>query len=145
MAQMVDVSGKREVVREAVASGKIFLKPETVSRIREGRVEKGAVEPVASSAAIMAAKSTWQILPLCHPIPIQHVKVEFEYGENYVLVRTTVKSKAETGVEMEALTAVSTALLTIWDMVKGYEKDELGQYPGTRISDIIVESKVKRE
>lgn len=145
MAQMVDVSGKGEVVREATASGKIFLRPETVKRILEGRVEKGAVEPIASAAAIMAAKSTWQILPLCHPIPISHVKVSFEYGENYVLARASVKSKAETGVEMEALTAVTVALLTIWDMVKGYEKDEAGQYPTTRISDIVVERKVKAE
>ncbi|MCX8195535.1 MAG: cyclic pyranopterin monophosphate synthase MoaC [Acidilobaceae archaeon] len=142
-ANMVDVSLKPAVHREAAASGKILLKPETVRRIKEGKVEKGNVEAVASTAAILAVKGTPQILPLCHPIPISSVKVSFEYGEDYVKVRVEVKSKAETGVEMEALTGASVALLTIWDMVKAYEKDEEGQYPSTRICDVVVERKVK--
>ncbi len=141
---MIDITGKDVVYREAVASGKIVLRGETVRRIREGLVEKGDVESVASIAAILAVKNTPTILPLCHPIPITGVKVDFSYGDDYVEVKVTVKSKAETGVEMEALTGVTVALLTIWDMVKKYEKDEEGQYPYTRIVDVRVESKVKR-
>ncbi|MEN2999908.1 MAG: cyclic pyranopterin monophosphate synthase MoaC [Acidilobaceae archaeon] len=140
---MIDVSSKPAIVREAVASGKIYLRGETLRRIREGKVEKGNVEAVASTAAILAVKNTPQILPLCHPIPITSVKVSFEYGEDHVKARVEVKSKAETGVEMEALTGVTAALLTIWDMVKAYEKDEQGQYPFTRIGEVVVEKKVK--
>ncbi len=141
---MVDITGKDVVYREATASGRIILRRETVRRIREGLVEKGNVESVASIATILAVKNTPYILPLCHPIPITGVNVTFSYGDDYVEVRVTVKAKAETGVEMEALTGVSVALLTIWDMVKKYEKDEEGQYPHTRIVDVKVESKVKR-
>lgn len=141
---MVDITGKEVTYREAVASGRIRLRPETVRRIREGLVEKGDVESVASIAAILAVKNTPSILPLCHPIPVTHVNVSFDYGEDYVEVRVAVKTKAETGVEMEALTGVTVALLTIWDMVKKYEKDELGQYPYTRITDVRVESKIKK-
>jgi len=142
---MVDITGKEVVYREAVASGRIKLRPETVRRIREGLVEKGDVEAVASVAAILAVKNTPHILPLCHPIPVTSVNVTFDYGEDYVEARVTVRTKAETGVEMEALTGVAVALLTVWDMVKKYEKDEGGQYPYTRITDIRVESKVKRQ
>ncbi len=141
---MVDITAKDVVYREATASGRILLREDTVRRIREGLVEKGDVESVASVAAILAVKNTPSILPLCHPIPVTHVKVDFSYGSDYVEVRVTVKAKAETGVEMEALTGVSVALLTIWDMVKKYEKDEGGQYPYTRITDVRVESKVKK-
>jgi cyclic pyranopterin phosphate synthase len=140
---MVDITRKDVVYREATASGRIILKEETVKRIREGLVEKGDVESVASIAAILAVKNTPGILPLCHPIPITGVNVNFSYGSDYVEVRVTVKAKAETGVEMEALTGAAVALLTIWDMVKKYEKDEEGQYPYTRIVDLKVESKVK--
>jgi cyclic pyranopterin phosphate synthase len=140
---MVDITRKDVVYREATASGRIILKEETVKRIREGLVEKGDVESVASIAAILAVKNTPSILPLCHPIPITGVNVNFSYGSDYVEVRVTVKAKAETGVEMEALTGAAVALLTIWDMVKKYEKDEEGQYPYTRIVDLKVESKVK--
>ncbi|MEM1684965.1 MAG: cyclic pyranopterin monophosphate synthase MoaC [Acidilobaceae archaeon] len=140
---MVDISEKTAVYREAIASGKIILRPETIKIIRDKIVEKGDVESVASVATILAVKNTPQIIPLCHPIPITHVSIEFSYGDNFIEARVRVKSKAETGVEMEALTGVTIALLTIWDMVKAYEKDERGQYPYTMITDIKVESKVK--
>lgn len=142
-ARMVDVSGKPESLREAVARGRIILKPETVRLIREKRVEKGDVESVASVAAILAVKKTPELIPLCHPIPILHVRVDFDYGEDYVEVTVAVKSKSETGVEMEALAGVVAALLSVWDMVKKYEKDEKGQYPITRIQDVRVEYKAK--
>ncbi len=141
--KMADVSGKAIVAREAVAEGRIILKPETVRRIRDGRIEKGDVEAVSTVAAVLAAKNTPNIVPLCHPIPIHNVRVEYSYSDNAVTVRVTVKTKAETGVEMEALTAVSAALLSIWDMVKKYEKDERGQYPTTRIEYISVVRKEK--
>ncbi len=144
MAGMVDITGKPVVYREATARGRIILKPETIARIREGRIEKGDVEQVASVAAVMAVKKTPDILPLCHPLPITSVKTSFTYGSDHMEVTVTVKSMGKTGVEMEALTGVSVALLTIWDMVKQYEKDEKGQYPTTRITGIEVVEKVKR-
>lgn len=144
MAGMVDITGKPDSYREATARGRIRLKPETVERIRQGRVEKGDVEQVASVAAIMAVKRTPDVLPLCHPLPITGVRVSFSYGRDYVEVTVTVKTTAKTGVEMEALTGATVALLTVWDMVKQYEKDEEGQYPDTRIEEVVVVEKVKK-
>jgi len=143
--KMVDITFKKEVYREAVASGKIILRKETLEKIVKGEIEKGNVFNVATVAAILAAKRTWELIPLCHPIPITNVKVDFAMDENSIVVKVVVKTTAKTGVEMEALTGVTTALLTIWDMVKKYEKDEKGQYPFTRIVDVKVESKIKRE
>ncbi|MCD6114546.1 MAG: cyclic pyranopterin monophosphate synthase MoaC [Thermoprotei archaeon] len=143
--KMVDITFKKEVYREAVASGKIILRKETLKKIVKGEIEKGNVFNVATVAAILAAKRTWELIPLCHPIPITNVKVDFAMDENSIVVKVVVKTTAKTGVEMEALTGVTTALLTIWDMVKKYEKDEKGQYPFTRIVDVKVESKIKRE
>lgn len=140
---MVDVSGKPVVPRRAVARGRIRLRPETVRLIREGRVEKGDVLSVASVAAVMAVKETPRIVPLCHPIPIHAVRTSFDLGPDYVEVTVEVVTKAETGVEMEALTGAAAALLAVWDMVKKYEKDEEGQYPVTRIEFIRVERKEK--
>ena len=142
---MVDITGKPDVYREAAASGVIRLKPETVRRILEGRVEKGDVLTCARLAAIMAVKRTPEILFLTHPIPITGVDVSFEFGEDWVKARVTVRSHGKTGVEMEALTGVSAALLTVFDMCKAYEKDEMGQYPVAEITDIRVERKVKGE
>ncbi len=140
---MVDVSSKPPVIRVATASGSIRLKPETVQRIRGKAVEKGDPFEVARITGMLAAKNTSQILPLCHPLSLTHVGVEAEIvGRDTVKVTSTVKAEAKTGVEMEALTATATALLNIWDMVKAYEKDEAGQYPTTRITDLIVERKV---
>lgn len=144
--RMVDISGKSESVRVARAEGVIRLSPSTVRLIAEGRVEKGDVFTVSKVAAISAVKRTPEILPLCHNIPITHVDVTFEIvGEDRIRVETTVRTVAKTGVEMEALVGTSVALLTIWDMVKKYEKDESGQYPHTRIEYVRVVEKVKEE
>jgi cyclic pyranopterin phosphate synthase len=141
---MVDVGGKEDVVRIAVAEGIIRLRPATVKAILEGRVEKGDVFTVAKVAAIAAVKKTPELLPLCHNVPITHVDVEFKIvDDSRIAVRTTVKAVAKTGVEMEALVGTSVALLAIWDMVKKYEKDELGQYPETRVELVRVVEKVK--
>ncbi len=140
---MVDVTPKPEVYREATAVGRIKLRKETVARIRESSVEKGDVLEAARIAGVLAAKNTPSMIPLCHPIPITHVDISFELGDSWVDVRATVRALAKTGVEMEALAAASAALLTIWDMVKQYEKDEEGQYPHTSIESIYVLSKVK--
>jgi len=144
-AFMVDVTDKADVYREAEAEGFIKLRPETLKRIREGGVEKGDVFSTTNIAAILAAKKTAELLPLCHPIPLTNVSVEMAVEEEGVRVRTLVKAVGKTGVEMEALLATAVALLNVWDMVKKYEKDESGQYPYTEIVSIRVKSKVKRE
>jgi cyclic pyranopterin phosphate synthase len=141
--KMVDVGAKEEVVRIARASGIIRLTGRTMELIKTGNVKKGNVLATARIAAIQAAKHTWETIPLCHQIPITGIDVEFEVGEGTIKAVAEVRSVGKTGVEMEALCAASTALLTIWDMVKAVEKDETGNYPDTRISDIVVESKLK--
>ncbi|MGB9631458.1 MAG: cyclic pyranopterin monophosphate synthase MoaC [Candidatus Methanodesulfokora sp.] len=140
---MVDISEKEPVLRIARARGRIKLRESTIKRIVEGRVEKGDVITVAKLAAIQAVKKTPEIIQLCHPIPIENVGVEVRIEKDYVEVEVEVKAIAKTGVEMEALSGVSAALLNIWDMVKKYEKDEMGQYPSTAISDISVLEKRK--
>jgi len=141
---MVDITGKPESYREATAKGRIKLRAETVKRIEEGRIEKGDPVYAARIAGILAAKNTSNIIPLCHPIPITNVKVDIRMSaSDMVEVESTVKTKAQTGVEMEALVATAVALLTIWDMTKQYEKDSEGQYPHTLIRDIQVIRKVK--
>jgi cyclic pyranopterin phosphate synthase len=142
---MVDVSGKAETFREATATGTIRLKPGTVSLIREGKVAKGNPLYTAKIAGVLAAKKTSELVPLCHPLPLTSVEVEAEIvGKTTVEVTAKVKTKAQTGVEMEALAAASVGLLTIWDMVKQYEKDAAGQYPTTAIEKIHVVSKFKQ-
>ncbi len=141
---MIDVTRKPVSYREATAMGRIRLKPDTIKAIVEGRVEKGDVLQIASIAAIMAVKKTPEIVPLCHPLPITGVNVDFNIGEDYIEVTVNVKTKAETGVEMEALTGASAALLAIWDTVKKYEKDDAGQYPHTFIEEIRVIEKIKK-
>ena len=141
---MVDVGGKPVVFREAVAEGFIRLRAESVEHIRSGRVEKGDVFAVARVAGVLAAKRTSELVPLCHPLRLTDVDVSLEVVEKErVRVETTVKAIERTGVEMEALVAVSVALLTVWDMVKQYEKDAAGQYPQTRIEGVRVLRKVK--
>jgi len=142
-AQMVDISGKSDVTREAVASGRIYLKPETLAAIRGGTVVKGNVLATARVAATMAVKNTATIIPMCHPIPISSITVDFVDGDGFIEASVVVKMTGKTGVEMEALTGVSVALLTVWDMVKSAEKDKDGQYPVTRITDIRVVEKKK--
>ena len=142
---MVDVSGKAEIFREATATGVIRLKPETVTLIKEGKIAKGDPLYAAKIAGVLAAKKTSSLVPLCHPLPLTNVKVETEITDKTTVeVSATVKAKAQTGVEMEALTAVSVALLTVWDMVKQYEKDANGQYPTTAIQSIRVVKKLKQ-
>jgi cyclic pyranopterin phosphate synthase len=143
--RMVDISDKPVLRRVAEASGRIRLRRETVELIRRGGIEKGDPLSGAQFAGVSAAKRTWELLPLCHQIPLTSVDVSFELGEDFVEVRTRVAADYKTGVEMEALTSCALALLTIWDMVKKYEKDAGGQYPYTLIEGIRVTSKVKGE
>lgn len=141
---MVDISDKPETLREAVARGTIKLKTETVRLIKEGKVAKGDPLQAARIAGILAAKKTSALIPLCHPLPLTRVEIEPEIlDESTVQVTSTVKTKAQTGVEMESLMAVTVSLLTIWDMVKQYEKDKKGQYPVTAIENVRVLKKVK--
>jgi len=143
---MVDVSAKPEVYREAKAKGVIKLKTETIQRIREGKIEKGDPFEIAKVAGILAAKNTSSSIPLCHPLPLTSVKVELRIiDDTKVEAEITVKTRAQTGVEMEALAATATSLLTIWDMTKQYEKDLNGQYPSTAIQNIHVVSKIKEK
>jgi len=143
---MVDVTAKPEVYREAKAKGTIKLKPETIRLIKEGKVEKGDPFQVAKVAGILAAKNTSSLIPLCHPLPLTSVEVDLKImNDSAVGVEATVKTRAQTGVEMEALVAATVALLTVWDMTKQYEKDRFGQYPHTVIQDIRVVRKVKEE
>lgn len=142
---MVDVTAKPEVYREATAKGRIKLKPETTRLIRDGKVEKGDPLSVAKIAGILAAKNTSSLIPLCHPLPLTNVELSTKIvDDSTVEVEATVKTRAQTGVEMEALTAATMALLTIWDMTKQYEKDSRGQYPHTVLQNIHVVRKVKR-
>ena len=142
---MVDITPKPEVYREATAKGRIKLKPETISLIKKGKIEKGDPLNVAKVAGILAAKNTSMLVPLCHPLPLTNVNIDLIVKNSAVEVEATVKTKAQTGVEMEALVATSVALLTVWDMTKQYEKDAKGQYPDTVIQDIHVVRKVKKE
>lgn len=142
---MIDVSGKAEIFREATATGTIKLKPETVTLIKTGKIAKGDPLYTAKIASVLAAKKTSELVPLCHSLPLTNVKVEVKIADKTTVeVSATVKAKAQTGVEMEALVAVSVGLLTVWDMVKQYEKDADGQYPTTAIENIHVVKKFKQ-
>jgi cyclic pyranopterin phosphate synthase len=141
--RMVEISGKKDVRRVAKARGKIKLGKETIELIRAGKVEKGNVLTTAQIAATQAVKRTPELIPMCHPLQITGVKVDFEVREGEVEAMVEVTTIGKTGVEMEAITGVAVALLTIWDMVKAVEKDEHGQYPGTEISEIRVLEKIK--
>jgi cyclic pyranopterin monophosphate synthase len=140
---MVDVTDKPIVLRKAEASGKIFLSEKTISIIRAGGVKKGDPLPVAEVAGMNAAKQTHLLIPHCHQIPLDMVRVEFRIWNDHIEARCTVNAQYRTGVEMEALVGVTMALNTIWDMVKYLEKDGNGQYPDTRITDVKVLSKKK--
>jgi len=143
---MVDITAKPEVHREATAKGYIKLRPETIRRIKQGKIEKGDPFSVARIAGILAAKNTSSLIPLCHPLPLTKVEVNLKtIKDSMVEAEAIVKTKAQTGVEMEALTAVSVALLTVWDTTKQYEKDTKGQYPETAITDIQVVKKLKQK
>jgi cyclic pyranopterin phosphate synthase len=122
-AQMVDFSEKEITKRVAVARSRVTMKAETLQRIREGTVSKGDVLAVAQVAGIMAAKKTWEIIPMCHPLPLTGIDIRFTYESDVVLgLEVTVKTTGKTGVEMEALTAASAAALTVYDMCKAVDK-----------------------
>lgn len=121
-ARMVDVGAKPSTQRVAVASGRIVMQPDTITVIREGRAAKGDVLAVAQVAAIMAAKKTHDIIPMCHPLLLTKIAVNFELDDIGVNITAQVETRGQTGVEMEALTAVSAAALTIYDMVKAIDR-----------------------
>lgn len=141
--KMVDITSKDVTVRTAVAEGEIKLKKDTIKLIKNNKITKGNVLTTAQIAAIQTVKKTPEIIPLCHQLPINKIDIEFEIKDNSIIVICTVKTESKTGVEMEALTGVSVALLTIWDMVKSNEKDSSGQYPDTEIGSIKVIKKEK--
>ncbi|MFH1381761.1 MAG: cyclic pyranopterin monophosphate synthase MoaC [Chloroflexota bacterium] len=134
-ARMVDVSAKNDTVRIAVARGKITMQPDTLKQIKNATLAKGDVLAVARVAGIMAAKKTPELIPLCHPLLINNVAVDFDLSaKDSISITATVKCTGKTGVEMEALVAVSVAALTIYDMAKAVDK-------GMTISDIYLETK----
>ncbi len=143
--KMVDISDKPTVKRIAEAEGKIWLQPETIKKIRSELVEKGDIFSAANIAGILAAKKTPELIPLCHLIPLSRVNIIFTVHDEHVTAKCTVVGECKTGVEMEALVGVSTALLTIWDMVKPLEKTEKGLYPHTKIDGIRVSKKIKEK
>jgi cyclic pyranopterin phosphate synthase len=131
---MVDVGGKEVSRRRAVARASLRLAPETARRLRE--LPKGDALAAAQLAGIMAAKRTSELIPLCHPLPLTHVEVTLEVGEESVEIVSTVETTAQTGVEMEALTAASVAALTVYDMAKAVDKE-------MRIADVVLVEKTK--
>lgn len=134
-ARMVDVSGKGDTVRRAVASGRVRMKPQTLEQIRQVGLKKGDVLAVARVAGIMAAKKTPGLIPLCHPILTSSVSIDFDFvADDTIKIAATVSSRGQTGVEMEALVAVSVAALTIYDMCKAIDR-------GMSIEMICLESK----
>ena len=136
--KMVDVSGKPVSKRVAVASGSIRMAAETAAKLREGTLKKGDALAAARIAGIMGAKRTSDLIPLCHPLPIDDIAVKLELKEESVDIEATVTSTARTGVEMEALTAVSVAALTLYDMCKAVDK-------GMVIGNVSLKSKTKEE
>lgn len=132
-ARMVDISAKKTTGREAIAAGSVYMKPATMRLIKEGSMEKGDVLGVARIAGIMAAKKTSELIPLCHPLNVASITVDFSFDEDKkkIDIKTTVKISGLTGVEMEALVAVSAAALTIYDMCKSADKEMV-------ISDIML-------
>jgi len=141
--KMGEISPKEAVTREATAVGRLRLRPDTARRLREGKIEKGDPISIAEVAATLAAKNTSQLIPMCHNIPLSKIETSASVGENFIEAEARVKATAKTGVEMEALVAVTMYLLNIWDMVKKVEKDDHGQYPETWIEFIKVKEKLK--
>jgi len=130
-ASMVDVGDKPDTQRIAVAGGSVYMKPKTLQLIKDGNIKKGDVLSIARIAGIMAAKRTSELIPLCHPIPINKIAIDLTLDEanNAVQITASVRTTGKTGVEMEALTAVSTVALTIYDMAKAVDRE-------MRLSDI---------
>ena len=137
-ARMVDVSAKPVIAREAVAAGRIRLQPQTIELISANRIAKGNVFATARIAGVQAAKQTSHLIPLCHGLNLSHADVEITAADDGVEVKCTARTSAQTGVEMEALTGVSLALLTIYDMCKAVDKE-------MQITDVRLLSKTKRD
>ena len=133
-AHMVDVSGKDVTKRSATARARVMMMAETIALLRDGLAKKGDVLATARIAGIMAAKKTSDLIPLCHPLMISKVSVDFQIGDGVVDIEATVKVEGKTGVEMEALTACSVASLTIYDMLKAVDR-------GMKITDLRVVEK----
>jgi cyclic pyranopterin phosphate synthase len=142
---MVDVGTKPDTARRAVARGKLHLHEETVTAIRDDSHVKGDVLATARVGALQAVKHTWETIPLCHQIPITNIETQFDLDVEELTLTVAVETTGKTGCEMEALTGVTTGLNVVWDMVKSAEKDETGAYPRTRISDVEVIEKTKRD
>ncbi|OGC08665.1 molybdenum cofactor biosynthesis protein C [candidate division WOR-1 bacterium RIFOXYD2_FULL_36_8] len=136
-AKMVDVGNKAVSKREAVAKGSIFLSKETIKLIKENQIKKGDVLTVAKIAGIQVAKKTSELIPLCHPLLLDDISIDCTIFHNHVEITSTVKCTGKTGVEMEALTAVSIALLTVYDMCKAVDKN-------MKMGDIVLCQKLKR-
>ena len=128
-AHMVDVGGKPVTARQAIATGRIAMRPDAIAAVRDGTAKKGDVIAVARVAGIMAAKRTSDLIPLCHPLPLTRVALDLTLDDTGITATATTATDAKTGVEMEALTAVSVALLTLYDMVKAID-------PAMTIGDI---------
>ncbi|UCH90282.1 MAG: cyclic pyranopterin monophosphate synthase MoaC [Thermoplasmata archaeon] len=142
---MIDVSDKKVVGRTAEAQGHLKLKEATIEAIKASEIKKGDPFKTAEAAALTGIKTTFMQIPHCHPIPITGAEVSFEIKDTDVICKCKVGADYKTGVEMEALVGVTTALLTVWDMVKYLEKDEAGQYPFTVINEVRVIKKQKEE
>jgi len=137
-AKMVDIGAKKMAYREAVAQGRIYLRPETVRLVKEQNIKKGEVLGVARIAGIQAAKKTFELIPLCHNIPINKIDIDFDVKKDRIDITASASCDWKTGIEMEALTAVSAAALTIYDMCKAVDKE-------MRITDIMLKEKTKSE
>jgi len=140
---VVDISAKPVVERRAIATGLVHLSASSKEAITTGSVKKGDVLEASTIAAIQAVKETPRIIPHCHPIPLEGCKVDWTWEENSLRCTVEVNAHYKTGIEMEALTGVAAGLLCALDMVKSFEKDANGQYPETKISDIVVLEKHK--
>ncbi|SIR14586.1 cyclic pyranopterin monophosphate synthase subunit MoaC [Haladaptatus litoreus] len=142
--QMVNVGGKPDTARRAVAEGEIHLQPSTIEAIRDNDVKKGDVLATARIGAVQAVKHTWETIPMCHQIPITNVDIDFSVHDDYVVLTVAVETTGKTGCEMEALEGVTTGLNVVWDMVKAAEKNADGNYPDTAIRNVRVVEKVKQ-
>ena len=141
---IIDVGGKSDIRRVALATGIIILQEKTIFAIKNNEIKKGDVIEASTIAVIQAVKDTPRIIPHCHIVPIEGCSVDWTFEEQNLRCTVKVSANYRTGVEMEALVGVSAGLLCVYDMVKSYEKDDLGQYPETRINDIKVLSKKKQ-
>ena len=142
---IIDVGGKPIIRREAVATGIIYLQEKTISAIENNQISKGDVLEASTVAVIQAVKDTPRIIPHCHIVPIEGCKVDWNFEGRNLRCTVEVSAHYRTGVEMEALVGVSAGLLCVFDMVKSFEKNNLGQYPEAQIKEIKVLSKIKEK